>query len=183
MTNDPLQAERRYRRSVERQRPERIVTPGPGQESVWDYPRPPIVEPVTSRLQVWFAGMLLAETERGLRVLETSSPPVYYFPPEHVRTQFLRRMIHTTLCEWKGIATYWNLEVRGRRQEAAAWSYMTPDDGYKPIEGRFAFYAGVVDACYVGDERVVPQAGDYYGGWVTANIAGPFKGDPGTERW
>jgi uncharacterized protein (DUF427 family) len=185
MTNDPQDTQRIYWRNLVRERPEAtdIVVPGPGQESVWDYPRPPAIEAVPERLLVDYAGVTLAETNDGLRVIETSSPPVYYFPVEHVRTDFLMRMIHTTLCEWKGVATYWTVNIRGRRQEAIAWSYEAPDAEYERLQGYFAFYPNLVDACYVGLEPVVRQPGDYYGGWVTSAIVGPFKGTPGTERW
>lgn len=175
--------DRDYWRNLRRHRPENIVAPTQGQESVWDYPRPPRIEAVSDLLRVEFAGVTLAKTDLGLRVLETSSPPVYYFPPEDVRTEFLTRMVHATFCEWKGVATYWNVEVRGRRQEAVGWSYEQPSEDYEAIAGYVAFYAGLVDACYVGNERVLPQPGDYYGGWVTSNIVGPFKGSPGTEGW
>ncbi len=183
MTDDSLKKEKAYWRSLERERPAHAAVPGPGQESVWDYPRPPVVEPVAKRLRVEFAGIVLAETERGLRVLETSSPPVYYFPPQDVRTVFLTPMRHQTLCEWKGLATYWSLAIRGREAEGAAWCYPTPDQGYEQLQDYLAFYPGKVDACYVGGERVAPQPGDYYGGWVTKEIVGPFKGEPGTEKW
>jgi uncharacterized protein (DUF427 family) len=183
MSNDQRHTRKQYWGNIERQLPNTIVPPGPGQESVWDYPRPPLVQPVVVRLYVSYAGVALAQTSQGLRVLETSSPPVYYFPPNDVRTEFLDPMIHTTLCEWKGAATYWNVNIRGRRQEAVGWTYEEPDEGFEQLKSYFAFYAGIVDACYVGSERVVPQASDYYGGWVTSNIVGPFKGIPGSERW
>lgn len=183
MTNDPHQPQRQYWRNIPRDRPADIVVPGPDQESVWDYPRPPAVQVVEARLRVDYAGVALADTTSGLRVIETSSPPVYYFPPGDVRTDFLSQMIHTTFCEWKGVAAYWNVVIRGRRQEAIGWSYETPDEGYEQLKGYFAFYPNLVDACYVGIQRVIPQPGDYYGGWVTPNIVGPFKGAPGTERW
>ena len=178
-------AERAYWRNLVRERPTvaDIVTPGPGQESVWDYPRPPALQTVEARLYVDYAGVALADTTRGLRVIETSNPPVYYFPVRDVRTEFLTRMIHSTVCEWKGVATYWTVNIRGRRQEAVSWSYGTPEAGYERLEGFFAFYPTLVDACYVGNERVAPQPGDYYGGWVTSAIVGPFKGAPGSERW
>ena len=96
---------------------------------------------------------------------------------------FLNPMTHTTLCEWKGVASYWTLSVRGRESQAAAWCYPSPFDGYEAIAGWFAFHAGRADACYVGSERVTPQPGGFYGGWITSNIVGPFKGEPGTERW
>lgn len=183
MVSDPHDNDKHYWRNIQRERPADIITPGPGQESVWDYPRPPVVEPVSVRLQVWYAGVTIADTTHGLRVLETSSPPVYYIPQEDVRTDFLTQMIHTTLCEWKGIATYWNVSVRGRRQEAIGWSYDDPEPGYERLKRHYAFYPSLVDSCIVGNEQAQPQPGDYYGGWVTANIVGPFKGPPGTERW
>ena len=183
MTNPDIEREKAYWRGVARERPEHPVVPGPGQESVWDYPRPPVIEPVAEQLWVEFAGIVVAQTNRGIRVLETSSPPVYYFPPADVRTEFLQAMAHETRCEWKGLATYWTLSVRGLEREAAAWSYREPDEGYERLRDHLAFYAGRADGCFVGEERVVPQPGDYYGGWVTARIVGPFKGDPGTERW
>jgi uncharacterized protein (DUF427 family) len=183
MTDDAVEREKRHWRELERERPAEIVVPTAGQESVWDYPRPPAVQQVGALLRVEFAGMVLAETSRGLRVLETSSPPVYYFPPADVRTGFLAPMHYTSLCAWKGVASYWTLSVRGRVAESAAWSYTAPDEPYGSLAGYFAFYAGRVDACYVGSERVVPQESDYYGGWVTSAMVGPFKGGPGTERW
>ena len=172
-----------YWRTLPRERPANIETPGPGQESVWDYPRPPRIEPVSRLLRVEFAGVIVAETTRGMRVCETSGAPVYYFPPEDVKRVFLRPMSHTTLCEWKGLASYWTLSVRGREAQAAAWCYPSPFDGYEALTGWFAFHAGRTDACYVDDERVLPQPGGYYGGWITSNIVGPFKGGPGTEHW
>ncbi len=172
-----------YWRNIIRERPENIVAPGPGQESVWDYPRPPIVQPVTERLRVEFAGVVLAVTTRGLRVLETSSPPAYYFPSDDVRTEFLGPTHHTTICEWKGIGHHWTVSVRGREAEMAAWSYPEPEPGYEALRDYLAFYPGRVDACFVDDERVQPPPGDYYGGWATAKIVGPFKGGPGSDRW
>ena len=172
-----------YWRGLHRERPERVETPGPGQESAWDYPRPPRVEAVSARLRVEFAGIVVAETERGLRVVETASPPAYYFPPKDVKTALLRPMRHTTFCEWKGEAAYWTLSARGRESEAAAWSYPSPSAGYEALAGRFAFHAGRADACYADGERAAPQPGGYYGGWVTRSVVGPFKGEPGTERW
>lgn len=183
MVNDPHHAEKQYWRNPEREHPNDIIVPGPGQESVWDYPRPPAIRSVAVRLQVWFAGAPIADTTHGSCVLETASPPVYYFPQEDVRRDFLNPMIHTTLCEWKGVATYWNISIRGRRQEAICWSYDNPEPEYKRLKRHFAFYPSLVDACYVGEEQALPQPGDYYGGWVTANIVGPFKGSIGTQHW
>lgn len=170
-------------RNIIRVRPNDITAPGPGQESVWDYPRPPIIEPVSERLRVEFAGVILAETTRGLRVLETSSPPVYYFPRDDVRIEFLVATHFETLCEWKGVGQHWTAMVRGREAEMAAWSYPEPEPGYEALIDYLAFYPSRVDACFVGDEQVEASPGSYYGGWATANIMGPFKGASGSERW
>ena len=183
LDKNELDREKTYWRSLERERPADIETPGPGQESVWDFPRPPRIEPVTERLLVIHAGAVVAETTHGLRVVETATPPAYYFPKEDVRTQFLTRMAHTTLCEWKGTARYWTLNVRGRESEAAAWGYPSPDQGYEQLRDHVGFVPDRVDACYLDDERVLAQEGGYYGGWITSRVTGPFKGAPGTERW
>ena len=165
----------------------RRVEPGPGQESVWDYPRPPKVERVRRVLRVVFGGEVIAETAHGLRVLETAGPPTYYFPPDDVRTDFLEPGKKRTICEWKGVATYFDVRVEAdgedRVADDAAWTYRDPKEGYEMLEGYFAFYAGPMDRCMVGDERVVPQPGDFYGGWITSDVVGPFKGAPGTEGW
>ena len=163
-------------------RPERIP-PGPGQESVWDYPRPPRLERVSDTLRVSFAGETIAETTQGYRVLETSHPPVYYFPPSDVRQEFLVPAAGRSFCEFKGVARYWTVDVKGARSEKAAWSYPDPTDTYGAIKDYFAFYASRVENCWVGDEQVQAQAGDFYGGWITARIVGPFKGAPGTRAW
>lgn len=183
MVNDPLYTENQYWRTFMREIPLEIVIPGPGQEFTSDYPCPPAVESVATRLQVWYAGILLAETTEGLRVLETSNPPVYYFPWGDVRMEFLTQMVHTTQCEWKGTASYWNASIRGRRQEAVGWSYDNPKSGYERLKEHLAFYPGLVDACLVGNERAQPQRGDYYGGWITSTIVGLDKSHPNTEVW
>jgi uncharacterized protein (DUF427 family) len=159
------------------------VEPGPGQESVWDYPRPPRLESVSDRLRVIHAGQLIADTRHGFRVLETSHPPVYYFPPADVRREFLQPAPGQSFCEFKGIARYWSVDVHGQRSEKAAWSYEAPAAPFLLIRNHFAFYASRVDECRVGDERVIPQSGDFYGGWITSRIVGPFKGGPGTIGW
>jgi uncharacterized protein (DUF427 family) len=161
---------------------ERVV-PGPGQESVWDYPRPPRVESVPERLRVVVDGAVLAETARGLRVLETAGAPVYYFPPEDSMTDRLTASPHTSFCEWKGTARYHTLVSPGRRIENVAWSYPEPNPGYEAIRGYLAFYAGRVDEAWVGDERATPQPGHFYRGWVTSRIVGPIKGEPGSQGW
>lgn len=162
--------------------PHRIEA-GPQEESVWDYPRPPRLEQVGERLRVEFAGEIVAETAAGWRVLETSHPPVYYFPPDSVRREFIVPSPGRSFCEWKGEARYVSLDVRGSRSEAAGWFYPAPTLGFEALKDCIAFYASRVDAAFVGDERVQPQAGDFYGGWITARILGPFKGAPGTRGW
>ena len=152
-------------------------------ESVWDYPRPPSVEPVDAPVRVVFNGVTIAETYRAQRVLETSHPPVYYIPPEDILQQHLEPTSDHTYCEFKGIASYWTIRVGERVSNEAGWSYPQPQPGYEAICGYIAFYANRVDACYVGDEQVTPQPGDFYGGWITSNIVGPFKGGPGTHGW
>lgn len=159
------------------------VVPGPGQESVWDYPRPPRLERVEERLRVEFAGQVIADSVRGWRLLETSHPPVYYLPPEDVQMHLLHEERGTSYCEFKGFARYWNIEVDGNFSRAAAWSYSEPAPEYAALKDCLAFYASRVDACYVGTERVQAQQGDFYGGWITSRVVGPFKGPPGTRFW
>ncbi len=170
-------------RSLDRERPPLIEPPGPGQESVWAYPRPPRVEPEARPVRVAFGGVVVAESECALRVLETAGPPAYYLPPDDVRTEYLTPSERTTLCEWKGPARYWSVRVGDRTAEDAAWSYPEPWDGYEAIREYVAFNASRMDACFVGPHRVVPQPGAYYGGWITPEVVGPFKGAPGSERW
>lgn len=153
-------------------------------ESVWDYPRPPRVEPVGRRVRIEHAGEVVAESERALRVLETASPPTIYIPADDVRTDSLREVpAKHTHCEWKGRANYFDLELGDETSPAAAWHYPEPRDAYAELRGHIAFYAGRVDAAYLGDERVRPQGGTFYGGWITDEIEGPFKGETGTEGW
>ncbi|MDX1530988.1 MAG: DUF427 domain-containing protein [Rhodothermales bacterium] len=162
------------------------VTPeptAPREESVWAYPRPPRVEPVEAPVRVVFGGVEIARTERARRVLETSHPPVYYLPPPDVRMDLLSPAGPGSHCEWKGRAVYYDLRVGDRVANAAAWAYPDPTPRFESIRDHLAFYAGRVDACFVGDERVRPQPGGFYGGWVTADVKGPFKGAPGTWGW
>jgi uncharacterized protein (DUF427 family) len=163
-------------------RPKRIE-PGRGQESVWDYPRPPRVEDVSKHIQVVFNDFTIADTRAAKRVLETSHPPVYYIPQQDVRMEYLEEVAGGSFCEWKGRARYYTVAVGGRRAERAAWSYLDPRQSYAAIKDHLAFYAGPMDACTVDGERVEPQPGGFYGGWVTADIVGPFKGEPGTMGW
>jgi uncharacterized protein (DUF427 family) len=155
----------------------------PGQESVWDYPRPPRLEATSRTLEVTLGGVTIARTTRALRVLETSHPPVYYFPPEHVQMRHLTVEAGSSVCEWKGTATYFAVEVDGRRVARAAWTYLRPTEAFTPLAGYIAFYAGKMDRCTVDGELVQPQPGGFYGGWITADIVGPFKGGPDTWGW
>ena len=151
-------------------------------ENVWDYPRPPRLERVSQRLRVVLGHRTVADTHDGFRVLETSHPPTYYLPP----SCFVCAVWEApggSVCEWKGRARLWTLRAGGKEAVAAAWSYPAPSAGFEPIRDHFAVYAGRVDACFVDDEQVVPQPGPFYGGWITANLAGPFKGGPGSLLW
>jgi len=159
------------------------IAPGPGQESVWDYPRPPRVEPVPERIRVVVDGFAIADSTQALRVLETAGPPVYYVPPADVRMDLLAQTSHRSVCEFKGEASYWTVALPGRSIANAAWSYPHPNPGYEAIRGHLAFYAWAVDEAWVGHERVTPQPGRFYGGWVTSRIVGPFKGGPGSFGW
>ena len=159
------------------------IIPGPGQESVWDYPRPPGVDAVPERIRVVVGGVTIADSTRARRVLETAGAPVYYIPRDDVRMDLLTRTAHSTHCEWKGDATYWTVTVDGRRIEDVAWSYEQPTSGFESITGHLAFYAAKVDEAWVGDERATPQPGGFYGGWLTSRIVGPVKGEPGSAGW
>jgi len=159
------------------------MKPGPGQESVWDYPRPPACEPTARRIRVVHAAVTIADTSRAYRVLETSHPPVYYLPPEDVRMDLLEASPGRSFCEWKGEAGYFDLVMAGQRIERVAWHYPRPTKRFSMVAGYLAFYASRVEACYVDDEQARPQAGDFYGSWITHDVVGPFKGGPGTMGW
>ncbi len=161
----------------------RRVEPGPGEESVWDYPRAPRVEPSTRRVKVVFNNTVVAESGRALKVCERSSPPTYYVPDDDVRTDLLVPSDNASYCEWKGAAAYFDVVVGDRTARNAAWCYPAPKKPYRDLEGHIAFYAGRVDAAYLDDEKVTPQPGDFYAGWITREIVGPFKGAPGAFRW
>ena len=162
--------------------PQRIP-PQPGQESVWDYPRPPRLEACTRHIQVIFNQLIIAETRRSYRVLETSHPPVYYIPPQDVRMRYLHPAPGSSVCEWKGWAAYYSVTVGQRRARRAAWYYPRPEPPFAAIRDYLAFYATQMDACLVDGEQVTPQAGGFYGGWITHDVVGPFKGEPGSEGW
>lgn len=157
---------------------------GPGQESVWDYPRPPIIEPTPRRIQIRFNGVRIVDSTRALRVLETSHPPTYYLPPDDVLAGVLQRVPHkTSLCEWKGQAVYFDVVVGDARAPAAAWGYPNPQPGSGMLPGYVAFYAAPMEACTVDGAAVTPQPGGFYGGWITEHVVGPFKGIPGSWGW
>lgn len=159
------------------------IPPKPGQESVWDYPRPAVLEDTNKPLKVICNGIILAETTRGKRVLETSHPPTYYFPPEDVKLDYLIEASRRGLCEWKGRCQYYDIQIDERSINQAAWRYFEPTPDFVAIREYYGFIAALMDACYVNDELVTPQPGDFYGGWITADIVGPFKGTPGTMGW
>ncbi len=159
------------------------ITPKPGQESAWAYPRPPRVEPSRRHVVVVFAGEVIADSTRALRVLETSHPPVYYVPPEDCRRACYLPTSDESFCEFKGVARYFDLAVGGRVARLAAWSYPSPAARYALLADCIAIYPGRVDACYVDGEPVEAQDGNFYGGWITSDVAGPFKGAPGTHGW
>lgn len=156
--------------------------PARATESVWDFPRPPRVESDDRHIRVLSGDMVIADSHRGSRVLETSHPPVFYIPPDDVDFDLLEPSRRRTFCEFKGEATYWDLNSTKRQIANVAWSYPDPTPGYESITGWVAFYPSLVD-CLVDDEKVKAQEGDFYGGWITPEITGPFKGGPGTWGW
>ena len=159
------------------------VIPAAGQESVWDYPRPPRLEPCSRVIRVLFGGQTIVETTNAHRVLETSHPPVYYIPMREVVDGVLIPSDRRSFCEWKGNARYFHVRVGDAAAENAAWGYPAPTAAFRTIRDHVAFYAYLMDACYVDDELVRRQPGNFYGGWITEDIVGPFKGEPGTQGW
>ncbi|MCU1401149.1 MAG: hypothetical protein JWN62_4258 [Acidimicrobiales bacterium] len=153
------------------------------QESVWDYPRPPAVVPTDDRIRVVHAGVTVADSTAAIRVLETSQPPAFYIPRADISPQVLRPGSGRSFCEWKGPATYWTVVAGDIVVPNAGWSYEDPTPSFVAIRGHIAFYARLLDECWVGDEQVVANPGSFYGGWITSRVTGPFKGDPGTEHW
>lgn len=161
----------------------RRVVPGPGQESVWDYPRPPRVEPTDELVRVEFGGREIARTNRAVRVLETSHPPTYYIPKSDFDASVLVPNRARSICEFKGQAVYYDIRVGEAVAPASAWEYPEPRPGFEALGDHLALYPGRMDTCYVNDEPVTPQDGDFYGGWITSRVVGPFKGGPGTRGW
>ncbi len=164
--------------------PSQRIEPAPGQESAWDFPRPPAVVPSTREVRIEHGGDVVASSRRAVRVLETAGAPVWYVPREDVRMELLRPVPdRRTVCEWKGDATYFDVATNGGIAARAAWTYERPLPGYEAIAGHIAFYAGRVDLATIDGEPARPQPGGFYGGWVTDDVVGPFKGEPGTESW
>ena len=164
-------------------RPEPI-SPQANQESVWDYPRPPSLEKSHKQLKIVFNDLVIAETNSAYRVLETSHPPSYYLPPEDIKMEYLQQTTSNgSFCEWKGTAGYYSVVVADKRANNAAWFYSSPTSAFAEIKDYVAFYPGLMDACYVDGELVLPQPGEFYGGWITSDIVGPFKGEPGSWGW
>ncbi|MFT4767850.1 MAG: hypothetical protein ACI8RN_000979 [Glaciecola sp.] len=164
-----------------KKRPDFAVAPGPEQESVWDYPRPPILVPTDELVVVTHAGASVASTRSALRVLETASPPSYYIPEGDIDWSQLRKIPNHSFCEWKGQASYFALADDPQGQ-AVAWLYANPSLSFAPIDRHTSFYPARLE-CLVNGERVQPQAGEFYGGWITNRLVGPFKGEPGTGHW
>lgn len=152
-------------------------------ESVWDYPRPPRVEQDGRRITVELGGIVIADTTAALRVLETSHPPTFYIPRSDIASDALREAVGSSFCEFKGLANYWDVVAGATVEDSAAWGYRNPSPGYEQLIDHVAFYPGRMDRCTVGDHDVEPQPGDFYGGWITPDVVGPFKGGPGTRGW
>ncbi|WP_420427421.1 DUF427 domain-containing protein [Algiphilus sp.] len=164
------------------QRPPFAETPGPGQESIWDYPRPPALVADSRRVRVFLGEQLVAETRQAYRLLETAGAPTFYLPPEAVDLSLLHPAPARSHCEWKGQAQYWDVRSGSQQADHAAWAYPKPHARYAAIAGYIAFYLGDLLG-YVDDEQARPQPGGFYGGWVTRDVVGPFKGEAGTQGW
>lgn len=155
----------------------------PGQESVWRYPRPPVAAPTPRRIRIVHGGVTLADTTAAIRTLETSHPPTYYLPQGDIAMALLEQTDRASFCEWKGHATYWTVRVGGAVLRDVGWSYAEPTAGFAALRNHIAFYAAPFDQCFVDDDLVVPQPGGFYGGWITPDVTGPFKGVPGSNFW
>jgi uncharacterized protein (DUF427 family) len=170
-------------RTITRERKMRTHMKTETTESVWDYPRPPRVEKTDRLIRIVHGGEVLAGSTRSFRVLETSHPPTYYMPDGDIRMDMLVLNNDHTVCEFKGLASYYDLVAGDITVPDVAWTYLNPRSGYEDIKGYIAFYARKLDACYVDGEKVDAQAGSFYGGWITSHITGPFKGSAGTAGW
>ena len=155
----------------------------PGQESVWAYPRPAIGEPSAARIRIEHAGVVVADTRASIRTLETSHPPSYYIPRADIAPGVLRRAAGSSFCEWKGAAVYWDVVIGDIVLPRVGWSYPSPSLAFARLRDHVAFYAAPFDRCRVDGETAAPQPGEFYGGWITSKLAGPFKGVPGSQGW
>lgn len=162
------------------QRPDFAIEPAAGQESVWDYPRPPITQACSRVVEIRDGDTVIARTNKSYRLLETASPPTYYVPPADVEWDYLVESPGSSVCEWKGAARYWALAAIPALP--VAWDYPRPRARFEMLKAYVAFYPGRID-CFVDEERVAPQPGHFYGGWITSDVVGPFKGEPGTGHW
>lgn len=158
------------------------IEPGPGQESVWDYPRPPAVEPSGEHIRIELGGAVVADTRESLRVLETIHPPVYYLPPQAFLVP-VHEAGGLSMCEFKGMAHYLTITAGDRIAVRSGWTYPQPWPGYESLAGWIAVYPSKMDRCEVDGQVITPQEGDFYGGWITSRVVGPFKGAPGTLGW
>ena len=179
--NAAVLAAREHWRYRGRERPPFAEPVGPGEESVWDFPRPPALEAVPEVLEVRCGATIVARSTAAMRVCETAGAPTYYFPPGDVLVS-LSEVPGESLCEWKGLARQFAVDVDGAPEGAVAWCYAETFPEFRTIAGWYAFYATKLD-CFVGDERVEPQPGGYYGGWVTKRLKGPIKGEAGSSGW
>jgi uncharacterized protein (DUF427 family) len=159
------------------------IPPQAGQESVWNYPRPPRLELSPKHLQIIFNDVIIADTKSSYRVLETSHPPVYYLPPQDIKMEYLQATAEKSFCEWKGLAGYYTITVGDKQAINAAWYYPEPTPEFRPMKDYVAFYVAKMAACYADGELVQPQPGNFYGGWITSDIVGPFKGVPNSWGW
>lgn len=159
------------------------IAPGFGQESVWDYPRPPRLADTDAHIQIIFGGVVIADSHRAKRVLEISHPPVYYLSPDDIRLDCFTPSPGHSFCEWKGIASYYTITVGEKTAAKSAWYYPDPAPAFVSLRNYVAVYPCRMDCCTVDGETAAAQPGDFYGGWITSNIVGPFKGGPGTTGW
>ena len=164
------------------QRPSFAIEPKAGQESVWDYPRPPICVTDSREVIVQHGDLIVAKTVNAVRILETASPPTFYIPRADVNFEYVTQTAGSSFCEWKGAATYWSFDFEGQKIKNVGWSYESPSQRFASIRGFLSFYPAKL-VCTVAGERVRPQPGGFYGGWVTDEIIGPYKGESGTGGW
>ncbi len=177
-TPDWIQKARLQWEFTGQKRPDFAKEPDPGQESVWDYPRPPKVDPDSRKIVVKSEEILIADTTHAVRILETASPPTIYIPKEDINMDVLIKTDGHSLCEWKGNATYWSVVLPNKKITKCGWSYEKPFEEFESIAGYLSFYPASLE-CFINDEKVKPQPGGFYGGWMTSEIVGPVKGEPG----